>query len=369
MEIAEKRLVALDNLESEVDGLQVTLSGALQSQREASLANQPKPLSDSTVDLVAAVKLTLLYVQNKLSPDDIGGHESELERLIAELLSLRSRDRTELSEMKKENEMLRTESITSSAELLSIQRSSCALKDELKDLISAECIMLRHELFEIRNLLQMYKKRMTMAVDQARLALCAMSKFQSDFDARLARKDARIAYLRGDLARSKEDYASSSKENSGLRRHLDISNSAMNELEHLVENIESEREASHGLISRLVDFKETMDVISSNDEHPSLEGCPSCVDPLALMTKQLEAEMRRNNELEGECMRLKDELNMMVTKYVKHSVDDAGATRLAGSVLSLNEKLEQLQQQNEILQNELKLCQIGKCSPHILKVF
>lgn len=369
--VAEKRLAALDNLECEVDTLQSQLSDALISQREANQMNQPPPLSDSTVDLVAAVKLTLLYVQNKLSPDDVRGHEAELERLKAELLNLRNQDAKRersdeaLSAVREENDILRSQSEANAARLALVKRSTSALYAELKDLVAAQAVMLRHELFEIRNLLQMYKKQMTVAVDQARMTMCAMTNFQCGFDSRLARKDAKICQLRASLTQSKEECAAKATESCALRCQLNVSNSALNELENLVKNIEDEREASRGLITQLVDFKESMNTIEPKDKdsmHPSLDGCPSCFDPVTRLSQQLEGELRRNNELEEELRQSKEKMRNMVAQAVEHSVDDAGSTKLASDVLSLNAKLEELARQNEMLQNELKLCQIGMWS-------
>lgn len=69
--------------------LQMQLSAALEQQLKASKCNQALPMSENVLDLVAAVKLTLLYVQNKLTSRETMGRDAELEKLKAELFDLR----------------------------------------------------------------------------------------------------------------------------------------------------------------------------------------------------------------------------------------------------------------------------------------
>lgn len=80
---------ALDSLENEVNTLQMQLSAALEQQLKASQSNEDLPMSENVFDLVAAVKLTLLYVQNKLTSRETMGRDAELEKLKAELFDLR----------------------------------------------------------------------------------------------------------------------------------------------------------------------------------------------------------------------------------------------------------------------------------------
>lgn len=66
-------------------------------QLQLAAASQSK-VGDNVVDLLAAVKLTLLYVQNKLSSREAFGKE-ELEKLKLELLNLsRKRSSTSIGE-------------------------------------------------------------------------------------------------------------------------------------------------------------------------------------------------------------------------------------------------------------------------------
>lgn len=65
------------------------LSNVLEQQLIAKKSNQALPISENVVDLVAAVKLTLLYVQNKLTSRETMGRDAELEKLKAELFDLR----------------------------------------------------------------------------------------------------------------------------------------------------------------------------------------------------------------------------------------------------------------------------------------
>lgn len=82
-------MLALDSLENDVNMLQMQLSSALEQQMNASKSNQALPMSENVCDLVAAVKLTLLYVQNKLTSRETMGRDAELEKLKAELFDLR----------------------------------------------------------------------------------------------------------------------------------------------------------------------------------------------------------------------------------------------------------------------------------------
>ena len=113
--------MALDELEKEVSTLQHQLSAAFQPSQFPSIQTDEKnfniattPTTDNLIDLVAAVKITLLYVQNKLSSNDYKSSD-ELDKLKEELLNLHDKRKnvsvTRLDNYEDELETLRQENI------------------------------------------------------------------------------------------------------------------------------------------------------------------------------------------------------------------------------------------------------------------
>lgn len=300
----EERLRMLDELESEVNTLQAQLSAALALQK-----------SQQNADLVAAVKLTLLYVQNKLTSRETMGNEDELERLKAELLNLRERSETEMlldarAEIERLQALLNT----------SVTRDEQAIVDATQNILA-----IRHDVGELR-------KNMAQAGSDLRRVVVKTKQSVRDLQGRANKSDSIIAEQENTiqglqqhaerasirLANVEDDMSAQLHElmqdNANLREQIAILNAQMDELSALIADIERERSMNKGLQDELNELERVMRGMPQPLCGVGMEEVQHAGDALRTCTNQLEAECGKNQALEQQVAQLKAHVFMLKEK-------------------------------------------------------
>lgn len=355
---SEKRLKALNELEQEVNTLQAQLSVALQQQRTLPMA-----------DLLSAVKLTLLYVQNKLTSRETLGNEEELEKLKAELLSLRERRETDaLTQCRQEIDRLKklvnqASREKNSQEMLrqSIDGMVAATTSELR----AEIQKLRRQLIEagealkpiihkaqasIKDLHVEHKK----TLDTSRNVVADQQSTIKDLHDHIEQSSIRLSNVEQDLSAQVNELE---LENNGLRDQIGILNGQMDELARLIEEIERERQLNNGLQSELDNYNKTIRGLpheienmqplrESQQLNDALCQCADQLDEEGLRTQKL---VEQNAELKAQVIMLKEKLRRFVSRASELELADVTTQNLAAQVADANKVNAQLKDQLDSL--------------------
>lgn len=313
---SEQRLRVLDELETEVNTLQSQLSAALTHQRNQQMT-----------DLVAAVKLTLLYVQNKLtSRETMVDDQTELERLKVELLNLREPQRS--------SQILQQQALESEIERLQSVVNTTATRDQtILQLINQQSQSLHHGISVIR-------RQLTTVIVELRKYLTQAKRnhlqLQNNTRMSLADKQITIEGLQQHVERSSIQQSNREQdleaqliefrqENETLREKINILNGQINEFGLLVEQIERERSLNTELQSELSEHVEHVEhaltqLQSGDNSRGSLtqitltDAQHSVDDALRTYTDQLEAEGSKCQALEDRVACLLDEVRVLNEK-------------------------------------------------------
>lgn len=352
----EKRLQALNELELEVNALQTQLSLALQQQRTQPMA-----------DLLSAVKLTLLYVQNKLTSRETLGNEEELERLKAELLNLRERresdalqhSRQEIDRLKKLVNQASRERVSQDVLRSSIDGMVAATASELR----TEIKKLRRQLVEagdalkpviakakvsIKELQSDHKK----SLETSRNVVLDQQSTIKDLHDHIEQSSIRLSNVEQDLTAQVQELE---LENHTLRDQIVILNGQMDELARLIEEIERERKLNNGLQTELEDFQKTLDGLpheigtlqplrETQQVNEALCNCADKLDEENLRTQKL---IEQNAELKAQVIMLKEKLRRFVSRASELELADVTSGDLATRIVEANKMNVQLQ--NELV--------------------
>lgn len=353
---AERRLKALDDLEQEVNTLQAQLSVALQQQRTLPMA-----------DLLSAVKLTLLYVQNKLTSRETLGNEEELERLKAELLNLRERRESEaLTQSRQEIDRLKKLVNQSSRERI----SQDMLRESIDGMVAATASELRSEIKKLRRQLidagealrpviekaktsikdlQLEHKK---SLDTSRNVVADQQSTIKDLHDHIEQSSIRLSNVEQDLTAHVQELE---LENAGLREQIGILNGQMDELARLIEEIERERKLNNGLQSELEDYTKTIRDLPHEIENlqplresqqvsDALCQCADKLDEENLRTQKL---IEQNAELKAQVIMLKEKLRRFVNRSSELELADVTSQDLATQIAEANKMNSQLR--NELV--------------------
>lgn len=350
----EQRLKALDDLEKEVNKLQEQLSMALQQQRTLPMA-----------DLLSAVKLTLLYVQNKLTSRETLGNEEELERLKAELLNLRERRESDaLTQSRQEIDRLKKIVNQASRERMSQE----VLRETIDEMVGATASDLRAEInklrrqlteagdalkpviekakISIRDLQAEHKK----ALDNSRNVVADQLSTIKDLHDHIEQSSIRLSNVEQDLTAQVQELE---VENGSLREQIAILNGQMDELARLIDEIERERKLNNGLQNELEDYgnqiralpheiDNVQPVRESQQLNDALCQCADQLDDEGLRSQKL---VEQNAELKAQVIMLKEKLRRFVNRSSELELADVTSAELAAQVARANETNAQLREE------------------------
>lgn len=333
----EDRLRMLDELESEVNALQAQLSAALALQK-----------SQQNADLVAAVKLTLLYVQNKLTSRETMGNEDELERLKAELLNLRERSDAEMlldarAEIERLQGLLNANVTRDEQAISNANDNIMQIRDEVDDLrkgLTQAGADLRGVIIKAKKSVQELKGK----VNKSESIIAEKENTIQGLQQHAERASIRLANVEDDMNAQVRELI---QDNANLREQIAILNGQMDELSTLIANIERERNMNKGLQDELNELERVMRGMPQPLCGIGMGEVQHAGDALRTCTDQLEAECEKNQALEQQVAHLKAHVFMLKEK-LRRFVSRSSELELADVTnRSLADRLAQLEAAGE----------------------
>lgn len=350
----EKRLHALNELEQEVNALQAQLSVALQQQRTQPMA-----------DLLSAVKLTLLYVQNKLTSRETLGNEEELERLKAELLNLRERRDSDALQLARQ-EIDRLKKLVNKASRERIGQDM--LRESIDGMLTATTSEMRSEIVKLRRQLTEAGEALKPVIEKAKFSIKELQAEHKknlensknliadqqatikDLHEHIEQSSIRLSNVEQDLSAQVQELE---VENGTLRDHIGVLNGQMDELGRLIEEIERERNMNNGLQSELDDYQKTLSELPLEiDTTPPLRESQQLSDALCQCADKLDEEnlrtqklIEQNAELKAHIIMLKEKLRRFVSRSSELELADVTSHELASQIVEAAKMNAQLQEE------------------------